>query len=84
VKTKRNGGAEVILKESQINQKIFKDMGMNKWRETKIADLKKGTRIRLYSPAGRPLELGGEETFLTESDAFQMEGVWAVTVKKAP
>ncbi len=73
----------MILKENPDNQKIFKDMGMNKWRETKMADLKRGIRVRLYSFSGRPLELGGEETFLTDSDAFQIEGVWAVKVKKA-
>lgn len=73
----------MILKENPANQKIFKDMGMNKWRETRIADLKGGTRIRLYSPSGRPLELGGDETFVTESDAFQIDGVWAVKVKAA-
>ncbi len=73
----------MILKENRDNQRIFKDMGMNKWRETKLEDLKKGTRVRLYSPSGRPMELGGEETFLTESDSFQVEGTWAVKVKKA-
>ncbi len=73
----------MILKESPGNQKIFKDMGMNKWRETKMADLKKGTRVRLYSPSGRPLEMGGEETFLTESDSFEIDGNWAVKVKQA-
>ena len=56
----------MILKEGPAGQKIFKDMGMNKWRETRMSDLKKGTRVRLYSPSGRPLELGGEETFLTD------------------
>jgi hypothetical protein len=80
---KSSGGAEMILKENPASQKVFKDMGMNKWRETKMADLKKGTRVRLYSPSGRPLELGGEETFLTESDSFEVDGVWAVKVKKA-
>ncbi len=73
----------MILKENSANQKIFKDMGMNKWRETRIMDLKKGSRIRLYSPSGRPLELGGDETFLTESDAFQVENTWAVKVRAA-
>lgn len=73
----------MILKENPSNQKIFKDMGMNKWREAKMRDLKKGLRIRLYSPSGRPLERGGEETFLTESDAFEIDGTWAVKVKKA-
>jgi len=80
---KMNGGAEMILKENPGNQKIFKDMGMSKWREVKMADLKKGTRIRLYSSSGRPLEMGGEETFVTETDAFEVDGVWAVKVKKA-
>ena len=73
----------MILKEVKDNRKIFKDMGMNKWRETRMKDLTKGVRIRLYSPSGRPLEMGGEETFLTESDAFQQDGVWAVKVKAA-
>ncbi|UCF90648.1 MAG: hypothetical protein JSW39_20490 [Desulfobacterales bacterium] len=71
----------MILKDVQDERKIFKDMGMNKWRETNMAELKKGARIRIYSPAGRPLELGGEETFLTVSDAFEQDGVWAVEVK---
>jgi|GEM_PF-6796699 len=71
----------MILKEVDDNRKIFKDMGMNKWRETKMADLKKGTRIRIYSPSGKPLEAGGEETFLTLSDAFLKDGKWAVEVK---
>ena len=73
----------MILKENPSNQKIFKDMGMNKWREINMQDLKKGIRIRLYSPSGRPLELGGEETLLTECDAFQINGTWAIKVKKA-
>ena len=73
----------MILKENAASQKIFKDMGMNKWRETKMVDLKKGTRVRLYSASGRPLELGGDETFVTETDAFELDGVWAVKVKKA-
>lgn len=71
----------MILKDVDDNRKIFKDMGMNKWRETKMADLKKGTRIRIYSASGRPLETGGEETFLTLSDAFLKDEVWAVEVK---
>ena len=71
----------MILKEVRDERRIFKDMGMNKWREAKMADLKKDTRIRIYSPAGRPLELGGEETFVTVTDAFQQDGVWAVEVK---
>ncbi len=73
----------MTLKENSATQKIFKDMGMSKWRETRIMDLKKGTRIRLYSLSGRPLELGGDETFLTESDAFQIESTWAVKVRAA-
>ena len=71
----------MILKEVKDNRKIFKDMGMNKWRETAMKDLKKGIRIRIYSPSGRPLEMGGEETFLTESDAYQQDGLWVVKVK---
>ena len=60
----------MILKQVSDQMKIFKDMGMNKWRETKMADLKRGTRIRIYSPNGRPLETGGDETFITLTDAF--------------
>lgn len=71
----------MILKEVNDNRKIFKDMGMNKWRETRMADLKKGVRIRIYSPNGRPLETGGEETFITLTDAFQKRGQWAVEVR---
>ena len=71
----------MILKEVKDNRKIFKDMGMNKWRETALQDLKKDMRIRIYSPSGRPLEMGGDETFLTESDAYQEEGMWVVKVK---
>ena len=71
----------MILKEVNDNRRIFRDMGMNKWRETLMADLKKGMRIRIYSPNGRPLETGGEETFLTLSDAFLKSGQWAVEVK---
>jgi len=56
-------------------------MGMNKWRETRIAELKKGMRIRIYSPNGRPLEAGGEDTFTTLSDAFLNNEKWAVEVK---
>jgi hypothetical protein len=73
----------MILKDVQDNRKIFKDMGMNKWRETKMQDLTKGLRIRIYSPSGRPLEMGGEETFLTDSDAYLQDGVWMVKVKTA-
>jgi hypothetical protein len=71
----------MVLKEVNDNRKIFKDMGMNKWRETKMADLRKGARIRIYSPSGRPLETGGDETFITLSDAFQRQGEWAVEVR---
>ena len=71
----------MILREVDDNRKVFKDMGMNKWRETKMADLKEGTRIRIYSPSGRPLETGGEETFVTVADAFLKSGQWAVDVK---
>ena len=73
----------MILKENSSNQKIFKDMGMNKWREAKMRDLKKGLRIRLYTTSGRPLEMGGEETLVTECDAYEIEGTWAIKVKKA-
>ena len=48
-----------------------------------MQDLKEGTRIRIYSPSGRPLEMGGEETFLTESDAYKQDGLWVVKVKTA-
>jgi hypothetical protein len=72
---------KMILKQVGDNLKIFKDMGMNKWRETKMAELKKGVRIRIYSPNGRPLETGGEETFITLSDAFLKSEQWAVEVK---
>ena len=71
----------MILKQVSDNLKIFKDMGMNKWRETKMADLKKGVRIRIYSPNGRPLETGGEETFITITDAFRKFEQWAVEVR---
>jgi len=71
----------MILKQVNDKRKIFRDMGMNKWRETLTNDLKKGMRIRIYSPNGRPLETGGEETFLTVSDAFLQNGEWAVEVK---
>lgn len=71
----------MVLRQVNDNRKIFRDMGMNKWRETPMADLKKGTRIRIYSPNGRPLEAGGEETFLTLSDAFLKSGQWAIEVK---
>jgi hypothetical protein len=71
----------MVFRQVDDNRRIFKDMGMNKWRETLMADLKKGTRIRIYSPNGRPLEAGGEETFITLSDAFLKNGLWAVEVK---
>ncbi|MDX9819383.1 MAG: hypothetical protein RBT16_10750 [Desulfococcus multivorans] len=71
----------MILRQVADNRKIFRDMGMNKWRETQMSNLKKGMRIRIYSPNGRPLEAGGEETFLTLSDAFLKNGLWAVEVK---
>ncbi len=71
----------MLLKEVKDNRKIFKDMGMNKWREATMAELKKGVRIRIYSPSGRPLEAGGEETFVTQSDAFQKNGEWVVEIE---
>ena len=77
----------MVLKQVSDKLKIFKDMGMNKWRETKMVDLKKGTRIRIYSPNGRPLETGGDETFITLTDAFLKLskedgfGQWAVEVR---
>lgn len=74
----------MILREVNDSRKIFKDMGMNKWRETMMAELKKGTRIRIYSPNGRPLETGGDETFLTLCDAFLKSGQWAIEVKATP
>jgi hypothetical protein len=71
----------MIIKDMKDGRKIFKDMGMSKWREAEMSDLKKGTRVRVYSQAGRPLELGGDETFITTSDAYQKDGVWCVEVK---
>ena len=44
--------------------------------------IKKGDRFRVYSQAGRPLELGGEETLVAISDAYEIEGVWAVEIKQ--
>jgi len=73
----------MLLKDVKDNRKIFQDMGMYKWRETSLAELKKGVRIRIYSPSGRPLEAGGEETFITESDAFQKNGQWVVALRVA-
>ena len=70
-----------ILKEAKESQKIFKDMGMNKWREVPMEKLKKNDRFRLYSPAGRPLELGGDETLVAETDAYLKDGVWVIEVK---
>ncbi len=70
-----------ILKEAKDSRKIFKDMGMNKWREVTMSVLKNGDRFRIYSPAGRPLELGGEETLVAKSDAYELEGTWVVDVK---
>ncbi len=70
-----------ILKEAKDSRKIFKDMGMNKWREVPMAKLKKGDKFRLYAPSGRPLELGGEETLVALSDAYLIGDVWAVEVK---
>ena len=70
-----------ILKEAKDARKIFKDMGMNKWREVPMLKLKKGDRFRLYTPAGRPMELGGEETLTAQSDAYLKDDVWVVEVK---
>ena len=70
-----------ILKEIKDARKIFKDMGMNKWREVPLSSLKKEDRFRIYSPAGRPLELGGEETLIAQSDAYLKNGVWAIEIK---
>lgn len=68
------------LKDTKDSNKIFRDMGMNKWREITIPSLKKGDRFRVYSKAGRPLELGGEETLIAQSDAYELDGVWAIDV----
>ncbi len=70
-----------ILKDIKDSRKIFKDMGMNKWREVSMMALNKGDRFRIYSQAGRPLELGGEETLIAQSDAYMVGGIWAVEVK---
>ena len=70
-----------ILKDINDSRKIFKDMGMNKWREVPMPALKKGDRFRVYYKAGRPLELGGEETLIAHSDAYEIDGVWAIDVK---
>jgi hypothetical protein len=70
-----------ILKDIKDSCKIFKDMGMSKWREVNMPALKKGDRFRIYSKAGRPLELGGEETLIARSDAYEINGIWAIEVK---
>lgn len=72
-----------LLKEMNDSRKIFKDMGMNKWREVAMPALKKGDRFRIYTRAGRPLELGGEETLIAQSDAYQADGVWTIEVKSS-
>lgn len=73
----------MLLLEVNDKRKIFKDMGMNKWRETTLAELNKGARIRIYSPNGRPLESGGEETFVTLSDPALKNDRWVVEVRAA-
>lgn len=73
----------MLLREVNDKRKIFKDMGMNKWRETTMAQLNIGERIRIYSPNGRPLERGGEETFVTTSKAYQQNEQWVVEVRTA-
>ena len=70
-----------ILKDINDSKKIFKDMGMNKWREVGMGSLKKGDRFRIYSKSGRPLELGGEETLIAQSDACMIDGAWAVEIR---
>ena len=35
----------------------------------------------LYTAAGRPMELGGEETLVAQSDAYQKDDVWVIDVK---
>jgi hypothetical protein len=72
----------MILKEIKDNRKIFKDMGMNKWREIGMNFIKEGDRFRIYSRALRPLELGGEETLVAIADAYQVDDLWAVEVKE--
>ena len=62
------------------SRKIFKDMGMNKWREVAMSALRKGDRFRIYTKAGRPLELGGEETLIADSNAYQVNGIWTIEV----
>jgi len=73
-----------VLKDINDSRKIFKDMGMNKWREVTMTKIRKGDRFRIYSQAGRPLELGGEETLIAVTDAYEIEGVWAVEIKQTP
>ncbi|MFO7963516.1 MAG: hypothetical protein R6U50_06320 [Desulfobacterales bacterium] len=70
-----------LLKDIDDSKKVFKDMGMNKWREVNLPALKKGDRFRVYTKVGRPLELGGEETLVAHSDAYQVDGVWTIEVK---
>ncbi|BBO82056.1 hypothetical protein DSCO28_26220 [Desulfosarcina ovata subsp. sediminis] len=72
---------KTIFKETRDGRKIFKDMGMNKWREVSMEKIKKGDRFRLYTPNGRPMELGGEETFVAQSDAYLDGDIWVVEVK---
>ena len=69
-----------LLKDMNDSKKIFKDMGMNKWREVVMPAIKKGDRFRIYTKAGRPLELGGEETLVANADAYQVDGVWTIEV----
>jgi hypothetical protein len=69
-----------LLKDTNDSKKIFKDMGMNKWREVVMPAIKKGDRFRIYTKAGRPLELGGEETLVANADAYQVDGVWTIEV----
>ena len=69
-----------LLKETNDSKKIFKDMGMNKWREVLLQALRKGDRFRIYTKAGRPLELGGEETLVAQSDAYEVDGIWTIEV----
>ena len=69
-----------LLKDINDSRKIFKDMGMNKWRSVVMPVIKKGDRFRIYTKAGRPMELGGEETLIAQSDAYQVDGVWTIEV----
>lgn len=68
------------VRDTNDSRKTFKDMGMNKWREVGIPLLKKGDRFRVYSKAGRPLELGGVETLIAQSDAYAIDDTWAIDV----